>query len=50
MRYTTNTGLWRLYWKDRNDRWHLYELIEPAKDIRRLLDEIDRDPTCIFWR
>lgn len=49
MRYTAKHVLWVLYWKDRNDRWHRYKLIEPAADIRTLLDEIDRDPTGIFW-
>ena len=28
---------------------HGYELVGPTRDIRRLLDELDRDPTCIFW-
>ena len=49
LRYTAKSGVWTLYWKDRNDRWHRYELIEPTGDIRLLLDEIDHDPTCIFW-
>ncbi|MHB1808470.1 MAG: DUF3024 domain-containing protein [Solirubrobacteraceae bacterium] len=49
LRYTVKTGLWALYWKDRNDRWHRYDLVEPTADIRVLLDEIDRDLTCIFW-
>jgi hypothetical protein len=26
-----------------------YDLTEPTPDIRVLLDEVDRDPTCIFW-
>ncbi len=49
LRYTTKVGLWTLYWSDRNGRWHRYDLIEPAPDVRVLLDEVDRDPTCIFW-
>lgn len=49
LRYTVRSGLWTLYWKDRNARWHRYDLIEPTRDIRVLLDEVDRDPTCIFW-
>jgi len=49
LRYTIKSGLWTLYYSDRNGRWHLYDLIGPTKDIRILLDEVDRDPTCIFW-
>jgi hypothetical protein len=36
LRYTTKSGVWTLYWSDRNGRCVL-------------LDEVDRDPTCIFW-
>ncbi len=32
-----------------HQRWHLYDLLEPSPDVLVLLDEIDRDPTCIFW-
>lgn len=49
LRYTAESGVWTLYWKDRNARWHRYDLIDPTPDIRVLLDEVDRDPTCIFW-
>jgi hypothetical protein len=49
LRYTAKSGVWTLYWNDRNGRWHRYDLIEPTPDIRVLLDEVDRDPTCIFW-
>lgn len=49
LRYTVKSGLWALYWRDRNARWHRYDLLDPTPDVRVLLDEIDRDPTCIFW-
>ncbi|MGO9320711.1 MAG: DUF3024 domain-containing protein [Solirubrobacteraceae bacterium] len=48
-RYTTKSGVWTLYWSDRNGRWHRYDLLQPTADIRVILDEVDRDPTCIFW-
>jgi hypothetical protein len=38
-----------LYWRDRNLKFHEYDLVEPTPDIQDLLDEIDRDPTSIFW-
>ena len=40
---------WTLYWADRNDRWHAYEMVKPTRRLETLLDEIDRDPSCIFW-
>ncbi|MFW6600527.1 DUF3024 domain-containing protein [Propionibacteriaceae bacterium Y2011] len=49
LRYTKTTALWSLYWRDRNLRFHNYDLAEPSARIDDLLDELDRDPTCIFW-
>lgn len=40
---------WTLYWRDRNLRFHLYDLLAPSNRVGDLLNEIDRDPTCIFW-
>lgn len=48
VRYATTTGAWTLYWCDRNSRFHLYDLVPPSQRISDLLDDIDRDPTCIF--
>lgn len=49
LRFDTAQGNWTLYWRDRNERWHLYQLIEPSSTISELLREIERDPTAIFW-
>lgn len=48
LRYDQQGFLWQLYWADRNDRWHVYDMLEPA-EVKTLLTEIDTDPTCIFW-
>ncbi|HZA20967.1 MAG TPA: DUF3024 domain-containing protein [Actinomycetota bacterium] len=49
LRYMRSRRAWTLYWPDRNSKFHVYELIQPTADIGALLDEIDRDPTSIFW-
>ncbi len=49
MRYTQKTGTWALFWRDRNQRWHRYTRIGSSAQITVLLDEIEADPTCIFW-
>jgi hypothetical protein len=49
LRYTKSRNRWSLYWRDRNLKFHEYELADPTPDIQDLLDEIDRDPTSIFW-
>lgn len=48
LRFDPATARWILFWADRNSHWHLYELINPGT-VEELLDEIDQDPTCIFW-
>ncbi len=49
LRFTKKTGLWSLYWLDRHERFHLYDRIGASKNVQVLLNEIERDPTCIFW-
>lgn len=48
-RYTVASKTWQLYWRDRNLRFHRYDLLDPSPNIQDLLDELERDPTCIFW-
>jgi hypothetical protein len=49
LRYTKASKKWTLHWRDRNLRFHRYDRIEPSADVAALIDEIDRDPTGIFW-
>ncbi|WP_210776907.1 DUF3024 domain-containing protein [Micromonospora sp. U56] len=49
LRYTKSTGTWTLYYRDRNLRFHRYDLAPPTSNMADLLDELDRDPTAIFW-
>jgi Protein of unknown function (DUF3024) len=48
LRYESDTNHWTLYFADRNSRWHRYDLID-AGTMDQLLEEIDNDPTGIFW-
>jgi len=48
-RLRPSTGLWTLYWCDRNQRWRPYEDMAATRNLEILLTEVDRDPTCIFW-
>jgi hypothetical protein len=43
-------GDWVLDWPDRNGRWHAYEGLPPRRRVEDLLQEVDDDPTGIFWR
>jgi hypothetical protein len=49
IRFDEGNSEWELYWADRNSRWHVYDLVEPSENLADLLDEVERDPTGIFW-
>jgi hypothetical protein len=49
LRYTKADKSWTLYWRDRNLRFHIYDKLAPSSRVDDLLDEIERDPTAIFW-
>jgi len=49
IRYNGKTGKWSLYCADRNSKWHEYYGLEPTQDLDIILNEIDKDPTGIFW-
>ncbi len=40
---------WAIYWRDRNLKFHRYDLVGPSRHIESLLDEVDADRTGIFW-
>lgn len=43
------SGLWSLYWHDRNRRWRRYADLAATRNLESLITEVDRDPTSIFW-
>jgi hypothetical protein len=49
IKYLPNSKEWQLFYQDRNLRWHEYWDLGPEKAISKLIEEIDEDPTCIFW-
>lgn len=49
LRYLKSRGVWTLYWRDRDEKWHPYREVPPSPAIDDLLREVDRDPTAIFW-
>jgi hypothetical protein len=40
---------WRLYCQHRDLRWHAYQALPAASSLAKMLDEVDADPTGIFW-
>ncbi len=48
-RYSAAAGSWSLYCMHRDLKWHRYLSCGPAKRFETLLDEVQADPTGIFW-
>ena len=48
-RYNPDAKDWRLFWRDDRERWHRYEDHPGARNISRLLVEVDQDPVGLFW-
>ena len=48
-RYTKRTGLWSLYCQFRDLKWRAYEPLPHSEDLAELLEEMERDPTAIFF-
>lgn len=48
-RFDEATAKWSLYCRDRNSKWHLYQGIKQGASLDYLIDEVDKDPTGIFW-
>lgn len=49
LRYVGTIRLWTLYYRRHTGPWERYPLLTPVRRIGELIDEIDRDPICIFW-
>lgn len=47
--YSPTSGGWSLRWRDRHSRWHKYEGFENRPAFQELLEEVQRDPTGIFF-
>jgi hypothetical protein len=49
LKYIGTLGVWRLYCQHRDRRWQADEALPEASSFARLLDEVDEDPSGIFW-
>jgi hypothetical protein len=48
-RKESGTNLWHLYYAGRNGRWHIFEPFPSETDIEKLLAEVEKDSSGIFW-
>jgi hypothetical protein len=49
LQFTKKTGLWTLYWRDRNLAFHRYQPLAPSRHVQDLLDHIENSGDPIFW-
>lgn len=47
--YASSTGLWTIYWRDRNLKFHQYDRKQPTTNVQALLDFIADSGDPIFW-
>jgi hypothetical protein len=48
--YHRPSRTWELFAYDRNERRIAYPLLAPTRDLDAVLEELERDPICIFGR
>ena len=48
-RFEPESNQWKLYCSDRRSRWHEYRDLDPSRDFKVLLREVEDDPSAIFW-
>lgn len=47
--YSSELNQWALYSTDPQQRWHIYQNINPSLNLGRLIKALDDDPIGIFW-
>jgi hypothetical protein len=47
--YASSTGLWAIYWRDRNLKFHEYDRKRPTRNVQALFDYISDSGDPIFW-
>jgi hypothetical protein len=48
LHHTRTTGVWTLYWRDQNLKYHRYQPVDPSPRIQHLLDYLDSRADPIF--
>ncbi|MFP4486513.1 MAG: DUF3024 domain-containing protein [Campylobacterales bacterium] len=49
MTFDNDLMKWKLYWPNQHQKFFSYDSLSPKTEIKELLQEVDEDPTCIFW-
>jgi hypothetical protein len=48
-RYDPEQRSWTLYRADEKEKWHLYDKVPPTPGLLTLIQEVDADPSKVFF-
>lgn len=48
-RYTKVRNEWSLYWRDRNLKFHEYDIVQPTPHLDELIQYVQNDSSGLFW-
>jgi len=49
LQYDPDTLGWQLYSMRATGKWEKYAELKPTNRLQSLIDEIEKDPYCVFW-
>ena len=49
MKYDAESMNWQLFWGRASGRWEKYPNLGPTKNLKGIIDEIEKDPLHVFW-
>ncbi len=49
IKFVRSSNEWRLFWQRADMKWHSYKPLDSSKDLKDLVDEINRDPNGCFF-
>ena len=49
LKYEEDSLEWQLFCTRSNGRWENYPNFVPTKDLKQIVNEIDKDPYKVFW-
>lgn len=48
-RYIKSRGVWKIYWKRSDLKWHIYQPLAEVNTVQEFLDEVSMDPYGCFF-
>jgi hypothetical protein len=49
LKYDPDILEWQLYWMRASGKWQKYAEFKPTNNLQSVIEEIEKDPYCVFW-